>query len=179
MNSDRQSLLSPRTKFIIRLMLMAATFSVFVAIGFVGGLMIPESKLPWNHLQPLASPSGKYVLTVPVEKDAGMASGMWRVTISDLDGNELYKDRDSEFVGYLMSYWVWDAQDRVWLYDSDSGGVHYWELIGGSWKKREWESASRNLGKKNREESTTANSIQLQPPASLFPGDARVVDSSH
>ena len=164
MNSELDSRLSPRIKAVVRSILIMMTFGVILGIGFVAGLMIPSPNPPWNHLQPLASPSGKYILTVPIEKDQGMNSGMWRVTISDLASNELYKDRDSEFVGYLMSYWVWDSHDRVWLYNSDSGGVYYWEQVEGRWDKHEWGSACGREVNKNE-------GAAYEPPATLFPID--------
>ena len=85
-----------------------------------------------NQEQPLVSPSGKYVLTVPIEKAADNLH-YWRVTISDVNGNVLFKD-DSEFVGQLNVYWSWDAHDRVWLDNSDNGYTYYWELD----KKNQW-----------------------------------------
>lgn len=85
-----------------------------------------------NQEQPLASPSGKYVLTVPIEKAANNLH-YWRVTISDVNGNVLFKD-DSEFVGHLNVYWSWDAHDRVWLNNSDNGYTYYWEQD----KKNQW-----------------------------------------
>jgi hypothetical protein len=72
------------------------------------------------------SPSGKYVLTVPIEKAADNLH-YWSVTISDRNGNVLFKD-DSEFAGHLNVYWAWDKEDRVWLQNSDNGYTYYWKL---------------------------------------------------
>ena len=85
----------------------------------------PEYHKPYQD-QPLVSPSGKYVLTVPIEKAADNLH-YWRVTISDMKGNVLFKD-DSEFVGHLNVYWTWDKEDRVWLQNSDNGYTYYWVL---------------------------------------------------
>jgi hypothetical protein len=82
--------------------------------------------------QPLKSPSGKYVLTVPIEKAADKHD-YWRVTIADTDGKVLFKD-DSRFVGNLNVYWTWDKEDRVWLHNSDNGFTYYWEVD----KKDRW-----------------------------------------
>ena len=79
-----------------------------------------------NQEQPLVSPSGKYVLTVPIERAADRLH-YWRVTISNVNGNVLFKD-DSEFVGHLNVYWSWDDRDRVWLKNSDNGYTYYWEI---------------------------------------------------
>ena len=104
-----------------------------------------------NQDQPLTSPSGKYILTVPIET-AQDSHRYWRVTISDSKGRVLYKD-DSSFVGNLNVYWSWDQQDRVWLRNSDDGAIYYWEIDSSNvWHKHRWE--------KNQKDS-------LSPPASL------------
>lgn len=94
-----------------------------------------------NHRQPSTSPSGKYVLTLPIEKNpAYHNTDVWKVTIATPDGKILYKDYASEFVGHLNVYWVWDADDRVWLYNSDDGQVYFWEFDGTKWVKTHWGS---------------------------------------
>jgi hypothetical protein len=61
--------------------------------------------LPPNQRRSSVSPSGKYVLTVPIvpnETNPEYAgTEVWKVTIFDQDNNLLYKDEESEFVGYL------------------------------------------------------------------------------
>lgn len=98
--------------------------------------------LPPNLQQSSISPSGKYVLTVPIEPNETNPeyadTKVWKVTIRDQDGDLLYKDDESEFVGYLNAYWVWGSQDRVWLYNSDTGRVFFWESSDGEWLKTEW-----------------------------------------
>ena len=51
---------------------------------------------PPNQQQPLASPSGRYVLTLPIESNEVnpqyQGTRVWKVTISDPDGDLLYKD---------------------------------------------------------------------------------------
>lgn len=91
-----------------------------------------------NQEQPLSSPSGKYVLTVPIETVED-THRYWRVTITDVNGHLLFKD-DSRFVGNLNVYWVWDEHDRVWLRNSDTGFIYYWELDQQSgWQRHQWE----------------------------------------
>ncbi|MBN2006526.1 MAG: hypothetical protein JXA21_24455 [Anaerolineae bacterium] len=104
---------------------------------FAAGCAATGRAAPVNQRQPSRSPDGQYVLTVPV---AGNAAGheTWQVTISDPDGNELYRDVDSEFVGNLNVYWIWDDANRVWLYSSDTGAVYYWEMQNGNWVKTKW-----------------------------------------
>jgi hypothetical protein len=78
-------------------------------------------KAKTNQRSPSTSPSGKYVLTVPIERDPTVGNlRYWRVTISDTTGKQLHKD-NSKFIGALNVYWCWDSADRVWLYNSDDG----------------------------------------------------------
>lgn len=112
---------------------------VLFAVVFASCVAHPRKK---NQEQPLVSPSGRYVLTVPIETAADSRRRYWRVTISDVNGNVLFKD-DSEFVGHLNVYWAWDDRDRVWLKNSDDGRIHYWELDDkNSWRRYEWTEAS-------------------------------------
>ena len=116
-----------------------------------------------NQRQPLTSPSGKYVLTVPIERSKerrsslGFGSPYWHVTISDPNGNVLYRDPEEDFPGRFGTYWVWDKEDRVWLYGSDAGTVFY-ECVDGIWTRRE-----RGYGKEGNGEKDIA------PPESLYP----------
>lgn len=113
-----------------------------------------------NQTSPLLSPDGKYILTVPIErnpKDRNLP--FWRVTISDKKGNVLYKDRNSQFIATLNVYWCWDGDDRVWLYNSDDGMVYFWELDNnGNWIKQKW--GYGNTKEINR---------QIYPPDILYP----------
>ena len=116
-----------------------------------------------NRRQPLTSPSGKYVLTVPIERSKerrgslGFGSPYWHVTISDPNGSVLYRDPEEDFPGWFGTYWVWDEEDRVWLYGSDTGTVFY-ECVDGIWTRRE-----RGYGKKGQGEK------DIEPPESLYP----------
>lgn len=98
---------------------------LWLVVLLVSSCRGPEYHKPFQD-QPLVSPSGKYVLTVPIEKAADNLH-YWSVTISDRNGNVLFKD-DSEFVGHLNVYWAWDKEDRVWLQNSDTGYTYYWKL---------------------------------------------------
>ena len=88
-----------------------------------------------NQRTPSTSPSGKFVLTVPIERDpTDRYLPFWRVTISDTAGKQLYKD-DSKFIGTLNVYWCWDSSDRVWLYNSDDGAVYVWQILDDKWQR--------------------------------------------
>jgi hypothetical protein len=117
-----------------------------------------------NQTQPLVSPSGKYVLTVPItrsQKDIGPIGfgwPYWHVTIADQDGNILYADEEESFAGQFSVYWIWDDHDRAWLYNSDDGRVFFWRLSDGAWVKEKWghgKSAEGNHG--------------FAPPEALYP----------
>jgi hypothetical protein len=104
-----------------------------------------------NRTQGLVSPSGQYTLSVPIVNDRH------RVTIRDNQGNLEYEDKQSDFVGWLSAYWIWDDQDRVWLYNSDDGRVFCWEKQGKRWKK---------IPKVETE-------VGVEPPPELFPDYAK------
>jgi len=111
---------------------------IVLFLGIVAlGCATTRRAAPVNQRQPSRSPDGQYVLTVPIEKNAG-GDKTWQVTINDAEGNLLYQDEDSEFVGNLNVYWIWDENDRVWLYSSDTGVVFYWEIQNGDWTKSQW-----------------------------------------
>ena len=94
-----------------------------------------------NQTQNLPAPSGGYSLRVPIEKNTTNSqysgTGVWKVTIFDQSGAVEYKDEESTMVGYLRIYWGWDANDQVWVYNSDDGRITRWTKNSGSWAKHE------------------------------------------
>lgn len=117
-----------------------------------------------NQEQPSVSPNGKYVVTVPIERNPNYRNTpVWKVTICDTQGNRVYKDEDSHFVGHLNVYWIWDETDRLWLYNSDTGDVLLWEADrSGEWTKTKWgHGHTRTI---NRD---------LVPPEALYPDYAK------
>jgi len=122
----------------------------------------PDDQKP-NQRQPLVSPSGKYVLTVPIERSRqdrgplGFGLPYWHVTISDPKGQVVYRDPNESFVGIRNVYWVWGQADRVWLFDSDGGAVYVYEQTDGTWSRHEWGHGT----------GYTAQGIT--PPPSLYP----------
>jgi hypothetical protein len=90
-----------------------------------------------NQREPLASPSGRFVLTVPIERSKrdrgplGFGFPYWHVTIADPNGQVLYREPEECFHGIHSVYWVWDDKDRVWLYNSDDGAVYVYEQMNG------------------------------------------------
>jgi hypothetical protein len=110
-----------------------------------------------NQTQHLLSPNGRYTVDVPIDKSSGRKGVFWKVTISDHSGKQLYKDDDSDFVGQLNVYWLWDDRNRLWLYCTDEGTVFIWEREKGWWVKRKW--GTRDDVRSSRKDS---------PPDGLF-----------
>ena len=116
---------------------------VVCAAGVTG--CIPRKK-PINQTQRLVSPSGKYVLTMPIEKSRNPQYSdiaVRKVTIHDTAGNLEYKDEDSTMVGNLNVYWAWDQKDRVWVYNSDNGRISRWEKGNLKWSTTEIAEAEK------------------------------------
>ena len=114
---------------------------VFAAVVFAVGVAgcLPKKK-PDNQTQRLVSPSGKYVLTLPIEKSRSPQyadTPVWKVTIHDSAGALEYKDDDSTLVGTFNVYWAWDQKDRVWVYNSDNGRISRWEKRNLKWSTAE------------------------------------------
>ncbi len=87
---------------------MVRTFIFLLPVLFDVGLpalgLLPQRI---NQQSPLTSPSGRYIATVPIR------GGVWKVTLSDIHRNVLYRDDDSSFLGNFNVYWYWDKQDRL------------------------------------------------------------------
>ena len=117
----------------------------------------------WQQRNKIKTGNGTQWLTVPIERNELNPeyhnTRVWKVTISDPDDYLLYKDDESGFVGYLNVYWVWDSEDRVWLYNSDTGQVFFWELADGEWLKTEW-----GHGKVREIDRDLAPPPELYPP---------------
>jgi hypothetical protein len=101
---------------------------------------------PKNETQNLPSPSGDYVVRIPIEENtsdpAYKGTGVWKVTILNKAGSEEYKDTDSTMVGNLRIYWGWDVRDQVWVYNSDDGRITRWSKDSGAWVKHEAQDKS-------------------------------------
>jgi len=95
-----------------------------------------------NQTQNLPSPSGNYVLRVPVETHTTdpryAGTKVWKVTILDRSGTQEYKDEDSTMIAHLNIYWGWDTADQVWVYNSDDSRITLWtKNSSGKWTKHE------------------------------------------
>ena len=142
------------------------SFPVLVVVLMLLGPLLPSpprEQKP-NQREPLPSPSGQYVLTVPIERSDhrkgpfGYGMPFWHVTISGPNGAVLYRDPEDEFHGIHNVYWVWDDQDRVWLYNSDDGGIYFYECLDDVWQRQRWGhgTVGRSAG-------------DIVPPEALYP----------
>jgi hypothetical protein len=139
-----------------------------LAILFVSMVIVKKAWMQEpNRRQPLISPSGKYILTVPLERSGvrarpiwGSAPQAWHVTIAERNGTVVYRDPANYFPRESRLYWAWDANDRVWLYDGERHGVCFYENVSDTWGKTEW-----GHGKAGR------IARDIAPPMSLYPSD--------
>jgi hypothetical protein len=135
---------------------------LMLALPFIG--IDPDESQKPNQRQPLTSPGGKYVLTVPRERSKekqgpiGFGLPFWHVKISDPNRVVLYRDAEESFPGHFSMYWTWDEKDRVWLYDSEGGTVYFYEYVDENWTKQEW--GHGKTGYVDRD---------IEPPLSLYP----------
>src|SRR5688572_12351024 len=84
----------------------------------------------------LPSPSGKYVLHVDEQRDAG--GPFWRVVIRDAAGKTENADNTPYYLRH-RTYVLWaEDSDEAWIYSGDVG-VTVWELDeSGAWRSRPW-----------------------------------------
>lgn len=112
----------------------------------------PEAiNYPANRNPFLTSPSGKYILSIPVDEPD------WKITIYDPENRSLFLD-ESEFTGHGQAYWLWGENDILWLYDAKTDSVYFWEKKNDSWNAQKWGSRSQS-----------SSDRELTPPAGLFP----------
>lgn len=71
---------------------------------------------------------------MPIEGDPGA----WVVTIEDSAGRTVFRDSGSAMCGNLNVYWLWDPQDRLWLWNSDDGRTWIYYRFGGEWRAGLW-----------------------------------------
>jgi hypothetical protein len=122
-------------------------FYVPVLIVFILSFVPSTGRQRENQRSPVTSPNGLYILEVPIE------NRLWTVKIFDQQHRLLYADQDSDFLGRFNSYWNWDKNNRVWMYNSDNGEIDYWESRAGKWQKQTW----------NQQDSS------LEPPREMYP----------
>lgn len=139
----------------IRAALRTLFYLLPAALLLLGVVTASNTPQPVNRRSPATSPDGNLILSVPIEKN------LWRVTIRDQKGNVIYRDAPG-FGGLFNVYWIWDRQNRVWLFDSDTSYVYYWENTPRGWRKVQW-------GYGHTREVPEV----IEPPEALYPEYAR------
>ena len=82
---------------------------------------------------PAVSPSGKYILAIVPGKLNGFDTQSFQIL--DPERALLYASPD-QFMSRDVTYFLWDSEDRVWVYSGDRG-TFFWENVGavGEWSK--------------------------------------------
>lgn len=78
------------------------------------------------------SPSGRYVLTVSKDHD-GQAEVL-RFEVRDPAGTALFAAPDL-FAARHRTYFLWDEEDRVWVYSGDVGAFYWVEDPDKTWTR--------------------------------------------
>jgi hypothetical protein len=116
-----------------------------------------------NQRTPLVSPSGAYVLKMPVEKVSGRH--YWRLEIGDTSGNLLYKDNEG-FPARFNVYWCWEQPRKILPKASSSSGDP---------NEKVWPGKYGGNSKKNWSELPVARPV---PPAGHFLQQRRIEGSN-
>lgn len=120
----------------------------------LAGLVLPAAARPPNKQNPTRSPDGHY------EARFSSPDGGWKIVITDRQSKAKWKE-ETPFLSHLQIYWHWDANNRLWIYNSDDGRVHYLETANEGWRLHEWNG---NLGRKNNTEVIPPPPYDLYPP---------------
>lgn len=125
----------------------------------LSGLVLPAATRPPNKQNPALSPDGHY------QARFSSPEGGWKIVIVDRQGDGKWTE-ETPFLPHLQIYWHWDAENRLWIYNSDDGRVHYLSTTGAGWRMNEW---SGNLG------APALPEPKPNPPVELYPPYARPV----
>lgn len=127
-------------------------------LPLITALVMPHigTKLPQkvNRQRPALSADGNYTAVVSAP------GHYWTIEISGTDGSKFKETTD--FVGHLSVYWLWDANGRLWIYNSDDGAVHFWERNTEFWQHKEWGWGG-----------VKQIAMEVQPPSDLYPDYAK------
>jgi len=125
---------------------------ILIGLPYIG--IKPAQKI--NKQRPAISPSGQVVAKV------GTEDGYWKIRFDNNKGKELFTDH-TDFVGHLNIYWIWDKEERFWVYNSDDGSVYCWlrdNSVGWYWVR--WGTGHKKWAEK----------VDFWPPDDLYPGYA-------
>jgi hypothetical protein len=121
------------------------------ALVIIQCFALPKAPELPNQQPRLASGDKQYTMHMD------MKDNRWTVSIYDRHGKKLYTDSDSDFRSQCNVYWMWDSENRLWLYNSDDSFVWYWTKTQTGWKKVYWGN-----GIEEKKES-------FYPPKALYP----------
>lgn len=90
---------------------------------------------------PAASPSGKYILIILEGSDSG--SNYQSFQIKNLHNEEVLYTSGDHFSTRHTTYFLWDKDDRVWVYSGDVG-TFFWEydVTAGAWEKHSFSESN-------------------------------------
>lgn len=118
----------------------------------LAGALLPRGPQKPNHLNPAPSPDGRY------EARFSSPSPGWNIVVVDTKSGQKWKEETS-FMPHLQIYWRWDANNRLWIYNSDDAGVHFLDPRPDGWALRKW-------GWGHRAEPDMGS---FTPPSELYP----------
>ena len=127
-----------------------------ILLLLLAGTLLPKGPQKPNHLNPAPSPDGRY------EARFSSPSPGWDIVVVDTTTGNKWKE-ETPFMPHLQIYWRWDANNRLWIYNSDNAGVHFLEPDMEGWTLKDWgwsHTAASGMG-------------HLTPPAELYPEYAR------
>lgn len=116
------------------------------------GMALPKPPPLPNQVSPSTSPSGLYEVSV-------RAQGGWEFHIRSTNDQKKWTV-ETAIMSHFSVYWVWDAQDRLWIYNSDSARVSFLRRTVDGWQTVTWGYS------RTRDAEFTEN---LQPPEALYP----------
>jgi len=87
-----------------------------------------------------SSPSGRFRLRVVVPD--GSKPTLHSFEVLDRVGNPVFA-ASQLFDDRSMTYWLWDDEDRVWVYSGDLGTFFWQQVAGGDW--RQYSYAQENV----------------------------------
>jgi hypothetical protein len=120
-------------------------------------LVLPKSPDLPNQVTPSTSPSGNYRVSVraPI--------GGWEFAVQSLKDQQKWTV-ETPIMSHFNVYWMWDAEDRLWIYNSDDGGISFLERTADDWVESKW-------GYSRTKDPDFPRDIR--PPESLYPEYAR------
>jgi len=98
-----------------------------------------------NQQRRSISPNKKYVLQVSIiSNEQHGFKKWWQIKITDTATGKEFIDNDN-FPARFNVYWNWGPDNRVWLYNSDDGGIYYWEQRDSIWTENKYDRKKSQL----------------------------------